>query len=133
MKITPKQYAKALYEITVDSKQPEIKVAIAKFMETIVKNKDASKLDKIVTEFVKIWNKENNLVEAQVTVARSMDKKTRDAIGGYIGKLSGNKEVQISELVDKDVLGGLIIKYGDKVRDISLRATLIALQEAMAS
>ncbi|MFH0972492.1 MAG: F0F1 ATP synthase subunit delta, partial [Patescibacteria group bacterium] len=42
----------------------------------------------------------------------------------YIIKLSQVSDVFISESIDKNLLGGFVIKYGDKILDASLRKQL---------
>jgi len=60
-----------------------------------------------------------------------LDKETGKLLKNYITGLSGAKEVLVSEKTDKNILGGVIIKYGDKVLDGSLKTSLEELKEKM--
>ncbi len=131
MKITPKQYAESLYQAVVGKKDSEVKDAIGNFVKVLINNNDISKADEIIKQFVRIWNREQGIVEAEVVSAKELDKKIVKLLNGYIAKLSGAKDVVIKEIVNKDILGGVVIKYKDKVLDGSLRMRLGELRSKM--
>lgn len=131
MKITVKQFALSLYE-TVDGKTSgQVKAVIKKFVELIAQKDMLAKADKIAAQFVKIWNEKHGIVEAQVASANGLDKASVKLLENYITKLSGAKEVLISEKIDKNILGGVVIRYGDKVVDGSLKTSLEELKNKM--
>jgi F-type H+-transporting ATPase subunit delta len=131
MKIKPKQFALSLYE-AVDGKTPaQVKVVIEKFVKLLAEKSMIAKADRISAEFVKIWNEKNGIVEALATSANGLDKVNVKLLENYIAELSGAKEVLISEKIDKNILGGVIIKYGDKIVDGSLKTQLVDLKEKL--
>ena len=149
MKITIKQFALSLFE-SVDgplrqgspprlgeagseASKPaaSVRAAIKKFVELLAGRSQLTKADKIIKEFIKIWNEKHGIVEAEVVSARGLDKETGKLLKNYITGLSGAKEVLVSEKTDKNILGGVIIKYGDKVLDGSLKTSLDELKEKM--
>ena len=131
MRISAKQYASSLYEAAQDKKDSQVKDVIKKFTAILVNNNDIAKADRIITEFEKLWNKEKSIVEAGITSARELDKKIIKLLGDYIVKLSRVKKVEATRNIDKSLLGGVVIKYGDKVIDGSLRAMLSRLKKEM--
>lgn len=131
MKITAKQFALSLYE-SVDGKSPsQVKSVIEKFVGLIAGRSQLKLTDKIIKELKKIWNEKNGLVEAEAVSARELGKDTAKLLKNYIAKLSGAKKVTLEEKIDKSLLGGVVIKYGDKVLDGSLRASLEELKNKM--
>jgi len=131
MKITPKQYALSLYE-TVDGKSSgEVKAVIKKFVEFLAKKNQLSKAEKIIVEFIKIWNDKRGIVEVRSVSAKGLDKETVKLLKNYIIKLSGAKEVIMNQEINKDILGGVVIRYADKVVDGSLRTQLGDLKEKL--
>ena len=131
MKIKPRQFALSLYE-AVDGKTPgQVKTVIEKFVELLAEKNMLAKADKIAAEFVKIWNAKRGIVEAEVMSARELNKETIKLLKSYVIKLSGAKEVVVDEQVDKNILGGVVIKYGDKVIDGSLKAQLEELKDKL--
>ncbi len=131
MKVTPKQYAQSLYEITRKKKGSQVRADIKKFVEVLVKNNDLKSGKKIVNEFIKIRNKEEGIVEAEVMSARKLDSSVVKMLNGYIAKLSGAKKVILKKDLNKDLLGGVVIKYGDKILDGSMKTKLSNLKEGM--
>ena len=131
MKITPKCYAQSLYE-SVDGKTAfEVAVISKKFVELIAKNNHLTKATAIIAEFSKIWNEKKGIVEATVVSAKEMDGETVNRLNDHIVKLSKAKEVALRTKIDKDILGGVVITYGDKMIDLSLKTQLVDLQERM--
>lgn len=131
MKISPKQYALSLYESVKDKSEKEIKQIVGDFVKILIEDGNVSKFEKIMAEFNAIWNREQGIVEAEIISANELDKETRELLEEYIGKLSGAKKVEIKEKQDKGLLGGVVLKYGDKIFDGSLKAKLNLLKNDM--
>jgi len=131
MKVTSKQYAESLYEAVKGKNDSQVKDAVKNFLEILIANNDISKADKIVKEFKKLWNKEEGIVEAEVVSARELGSDIIKLLNGYIVKLSKAKKVILNNKIDKDVLGGVVIKYEDKILDGSLRTKLGELKNEM--
>lgn len=131
MRISPKQYAESLYQVVAKKKENDIKVVIENFVKVLQNNNDFNKSDKITEQFCKIWNKEEGIIEAEIMSAKELDKEIIELLNSYIAKLSGAKKVLVNQKVDKNILGGLIIKYKDKVLDGSLKSGLLELKKDM--
>jgi F-type H+-transporting ATPase subunit delta len=131
MKITPKQYAQSLYESLKGEDKKHASEIVKKFFEVLVKNNNVGQMSRIIEQFAKIWNAENGIAESVVTSAKELDKETVKLLNGYIAEQTGAKEVQITEKVDKDILGGVVIRYGDQVLDGSLKTRISSLKEQM--
>ena len=131
MKITPKQFALSLYEAVEGKPASQVKAVIGKFVELLAKKNMLAKADKIMAEFVKIWNEKQGIVEAEVMSAKGLDKASFQLLENYIAGLSGAREVFFSEKTDKNILGGVVIRYGDRVVDGSLKTSLNDLKERL--
>lgn len=131
MRITPRQYAEALYQAVQDKKDSEVKSAIKNFAGIISENNDLKKVNKIIEQFSKLWNKEKRIVEVEIASARELDKKIIFLIDSHIAGLLKAKEIIINQKIDKNLLGGVVIRYGDKVLDASLKTKLEELREEM--
>lgn len=133
MKITVKQFALSLFESVEKKSAAQVKLAIKKFVEILAEKNKLAQADKIIKEFVKIWNEKNGIVEAELASAKKLDKETAKLLKNYIKKLSSADEVIVNEKVDENILGGVIIRYGDKVLDGSLKARLNDLKNKLAN
>ena len=131
MNISIKQYATTLYKIIDGKSKNEVGQIIKEFAAVLVVNNDQGKLKKIIEAFSVIWNKEKGIVEAEVLSANELSKDVVKLLNGYITKLSGAREVVIREKVEKNLLGGVVIKYGDRVVDRSLKTKISDLKNNM--
>ena len=131
MKITAKQLALSLYESLDGKPTSQVKAVIKRFMELLAKKNQLAKAEKIIAEFLKIWNIRHGIVEAKVVSAKALDKETVKLLKKHIASISEAKEVIISQEVDKKLLGGVVIRYGDKVLDGSLRGSLQDLKSSL--
>lgn len=131
MKVTAKQYALSLYEALEGKTEKDGEAIVKSFFDMLVKENRTGELDKIIVKFENIWNKEKGIVEAEVTSAKELDKQIAGLLNGYIVGLTGVKEVIVTEKIDKKILGGAILRFGDTIIDGSLKTILGELKERM--
>ena len=81
--------------------------------------------------FDELWQRENKLLPVEITSAIELDKKTVKQIGDRIGEETGQK-IELSERVDPDILGGLVVRVGNSIIDSSIRARLDSLRKQVA-
>ena len=126
-KRTPKQYADALYEITRDLADSDLKDAIVPFVSLLAKDRKFSKVSQIIELFEKKIKKEEGVVEIDVATARKMTEELR----GGIEKVFGGK-VDMTTAVDKELLGGIVVETEDTILDASVRTQLKRLESKLA-
>lgn len=132
MKINSQQYALALFELVKDKKGQELEKIVANFARLLTERNDDFKADKIALEFENLWYKENSVVRAEIKSARPLKPATIKALTDKLREISGAKELSLSEKVEIDIIGGAVIKYGDKILDAGLKNRLDKLKEALA-
>jgi F-type H+-transporting ATPase subunit delta len=131
MKIKDKQYAIALYESLAGKKAGEVKVVVKNFVKILVKNNDLGRLRRIINFFEDVWSKGENEIEAEIISARNVSQDVVRMIYEFIAQKTKAQKVEIEKTIDKDVLGGVVIKYNDKIFDGSVRTKMSALKEKM--
>ena len=129
MIIAPKDYALGLLHATKSKDENEVTSVIHNFVDVLVQNNDVSKTARILDIFAMLWDKENSIVEAEIVTATTMNREEADSLENFLITLSGAKKVRMVEKIDKDILGGVIIKYGDKIMDKSLRTKIKDLSD----
>lgn len=93
------------------------------FLETLAENNRMSLIDEVVENYFKLQNAGEGLVEATVTSVSPLDpstlKKINTAIANskYVGK---DKKLQLSNIVDESIKGGLVVSLGDRTVDLSV-------------
>ena len=81
--------------------------------------------------FDELWRQENQLLPVEITSAIELDKQTVKQIGDRIGEETGQK-IELSERVDPDILGGLVVRVGNSIIDSSIRSRLDSLRKQVA-
>lgn len=125
-KITNKQFAQALFEATKDLKSEKLSETIKKFVLLLARQHKLKRAEQIITEYEKRVKKENGEVEIVIKSARKLEKTLIEKIGDVFGK-----KVETKEEVDASLLGGVVVKTGDKIINSSLRAQLMVLKGRM--
>lgn len=131
MKITAKQYAQCLYELTSNQSESKIKDILSKFVVLLDKHRALNLATAISQAFTELWNREHGEVVAQMTSARELKSEAKEMIISYLKEKSGAKEIILDENVDKNILGGFVLKYNNKIVDASLRSSLESLKNSL--
>jgi F-type H+-transporting ATPase subunit delta len=100
------------------------------FVMVVLQKRRQALLRAIAIEYGKLLDEEMNRVHAQVTLAHEPDEATEDRIQRELSRIIG-KTVVPHVLVNPDILGGIIVRYGDRVIDGSLRRRLRALRHRL--
>ncbi|MBD3248293.1 ATP synthase F1 subunit delta [Candidatus Falkowbacteria bacterium] len=124
MKIKPKQYAISLFESLDEADAREQKDIVKKFVKTLIENNDVSKTEAILMHFSNLNNRRADAADTEIVSSHDLDKKLLDALKDFVSKRAGAKEITMIERKDKKLLGGVILRYGDKLLDLSLRRKL---------
>jgi F-type H+-transporting ATPase subunit delta len=85
----------------------------------------------IVEEFESLADAAAGRVRATVTTAVELDQAERDKVADQLSKRLG-KEVRMTVVVDKSILGGLKLQYGDHLIDASVATKLQQLRRRLA-
>ena len=125
--LVPQQAKKDLLVRAFDK---EISATAMNFLMLLVDKKRIGVFNEIYDIFTSLKNKAQGILIADVTCAFPLSKKQQDQLTRKLGTLTGRK-VKIRTHKDTSILGGLIVKIGDKRIDGSAAGRLRALQSAM--
>lgn len=131
MKIKFKQYAQALFELTKGKSESDVDVIVLKFVDNLKRNGDFKKSDEIIKSFIQIYNRENNIVEAEVASAKELNTDQLQNVKDFIGKKYESEEVILKNKVDESILGGVSVKVNDEVTDFSIGGQLKQLKDCL--
>ena len=118
MKITPKQYAILLYELTKDAK--DVDGPAKDFLNLLFKNRAFSLLPKIKLLYNNYYNQQEGATDVEVVTARKISEKM----------LKGDN-LNVKMKVDPGVIGGASIKVGDYLVDDTIKARLTKLKQLL--
>ena len=89
------------------------------FIHIITSKKREMYLEGIAESFISLYKVHNNIETVTLTTAVPIDENTKSEILSYIKK-NGKTDVELTEIIDQDILGGMIVKIGDKQLDASV-------------
>lgn len=100
------------------------------YLQAVVKRGRQNLLTDIANAYGDLVDRKLNRVRASVTVARTPDAALQQAISASLAKIS-RKEIMATFVVDPEILGGTIVRVGDKVYDGSVRRKLVKLRRQL--
>lgn len=97
----------------------------------IIKKDRYNEIDAILSYFINRVKEHKHIGIASVTSAVELNDEQKKNIVDRLIELTDYKEFEISYIVDKDILGGLIIRIGDRVVDSSLKSKLNSMAQEL--
>jgi F-type H+-transporting ATPase subunit delta len=107
------------------SKLGEVSMA---FITIITTKKRESLLALIASSFISLYKVHNKIETATVTTATPLDEALRADVINFIKK-HGDDNVELTEKVDEKIIGGAIIRMGDKQLDASVSKAISELRQ----
>ena len=104
---------------------------VRNFLELLVEKHRVPAIHRIRRAYDALWEEENKLLPVEVTSAIELDSETVENIGAKIGERTGRK-VQLESKVDPDILGGIVVRVGDRILDASIANRLESLRKQVA-
>ena len=117
-------------DLLVKAFDKEISATVMNFLMLLVDKKRIGVFNEIYDILTSLKNKEQGILIADVTTAFNLTKKQQDALIKKLTTLTKRK-IQIRPHKDASIIGGIILKIGDKRIDGSAAGRLRALQTAM--
>jgi F-type H+-transporting ATPase subunit delta len=103
-----------------------------RFLQSLVKRGRQRVLREIATEYQTLLDRKYNRVRAGVTLARPADASLRRDIQAALSRQLG-KEVLAAFHVDPEILGGTVVRIGERIHDGSVRRRMTKLRRQLLS
>jgi F-type H+-transporting ATPase subunit delta len=87
-------------------------------------------LPEVIEDFARLLADKRGIVAAEVRSAKPLTKAQREKLEKTLRDVAG-AEVKLEEIVDKALIGGLVVRVGSRMIDTSIRAQLDSMQTAM--
>ncbi len=101
------------------------------FFDIVIRKSREKYLVAIAKEFIEEYKVLKGIQTAEVISAVGLDDKLRKQVYDLV-KTSTRSEVELIEKVDKKLIGGFILRIGDKQYDASIVSSLRKLQQTFA-
>jgi F-type H+-transporting ATPase subunit delta len=93
----------------------------------------ADEIAAVADEFIELANEEKGIEVADVYSIRPLTDEERVALSSSFAAKIGKRSLQIENIVDSDLLGGVKIRIGNRIYDGSLRGKLDRLERKLLS
>lgn len=123
----PKSAKQVFFQQALEGRAPG---GFVRFLVAVVKRGRQGLLPLIAEQYAALVDDKFNRVHAGVTVAREPDRELQQVIGQRLSAVIG-KEVIPHFRTDSSILGGLIVRVGDRIMDGSLRRRMLALRQRL--
>ena len=128
---SPKLAYKEKSEMFIDLFQGEIQKKTAHFLRVLGSTKRLSLLPEILNEYKKLLAKKNKQSDVLITSAFKLNQSQEEEITGRLKKRYGENLTTKVE-IDKTLIGGITIKSGDEVIDLSTKGKLLKLKKQIS-
>jgi len=102
------------------------------FLQALVKRGRQRHLRDIATEYQALLDIKHNRVRAGVTLARPADESLQRDIQAALSRRLG-KDVLAAFHVDPEILGGTVVRVGERIHDGSVRRRMTKLRRLLSS
>jgi len=133
MKITSQQFAQSLYEAVADKTEKELKPIFKNFTLVLSQHGQLNKTKEIFEIFKEIWDRERGELTAELVSAREFGPSLREVIVNYLKNRTSARKINLKESVDKDLIGGFVLKYNSRILDGSLKSNLELLKDKISN
>ena len=122
----PRIEVKAKKELIMKSFEGELSATMFNFLLLLADKRRISLMEAIEDDFRAMSYKEQGIVIADVTTASPLPKTQQKALKTKLAEVTGKKiELRLHE--DAELLGGIVVKIGDKRIDGSVKGRLYSL------
>lgn len=104
----------------------------ANFLRVLLQNGRLADLPQINERFVSVLNERHNLVSAEIIAARELPAAEKSEFEQSLAKLTG-KKVNVSYVINEDIIGGVVTRIGSTVYDGSVKTKLENLREQLVN
>lgn len=127
MKLTDRQYEEILYQLVKDAKPAEVSKLVKVFATRLAADHRLSHGERIAEGFMHLAKEKTGIVELLVRSAFPLQEVQKKKIA----QVFAPQKIEITERIDKNIIGGLVLETKNQILDGSLRQRLKALECAL--
>ena len=102
-----------------------------RFFSTIISKGRYSQIDEILTYFLDEVKKINGIGVAYVTTPIELNKTQKENVEKKLLETTGFKKMEMHYALNKELIGGMQIRIGDRVVDSSILTKINKMQQVM--
>ncbi|PID51639.1 MAG: hypothetical protein CR954_00765 [Candidatus Moraniibacteriota bacterium] len=135
MKISSRQYAKLIYEEVSGLDENQVGGALEKIANLIKRNRDQKKMEQIAEKLEQLIKQRKGTLEAQVISAKPLEEIELEKVKADLAEKNRleSGRIELENIVEPEIKGGLIVKLENEIWDSSLRNKLHKVKVALIS
>ncbi|MCF6465051.1 F0F1 ATP synthase subunit delta [Clostridium sp. Cult2] len=108
----------------------KVSYEILNFLYIIVDKRREGYLIEISKEFEELFNEHNNIIEVTAITAIDMNKKLKNKLVHVLSNKT-NKTIILNNIVDRNVIGGVLLRVENKIIDGTIRGQLQSIEKTL--
>ncbi len=100
------------------------------FLDMVFENRREIFIKDMVRNFLDLCRKDEGVVSAKLTTAGEIDKEGKTNLSEMLKKAFDSK-IELEEVLDKDIIGGFILRVDDQELDASVSAQLSQIKRTL--
>jgi F-type H+-transporting ATPase subunit delta len=104
---------------------------VLNFIRMVCSKNRENILADIADAFLNLYRSKQGIEKVTVQSAVQISEHDEQAIKQYIKQKTGAKEIELHSEINPDIIGGLVIKFGDNLLDTSIAAKLRKLKKEL--
>ncbi len=111
----------------LDGAEPEL----VSFIELLIEKHRMPVIFRIRRAYAKLWEEEHRILNVEITSAIELDQDTLGTLSERIRQSTGRR-IALTTQVDPDILGGIVVRVGNAILDVSIRHRIEQLRRQVA-
>lgn len=103
---------------------------IVNMIKILVQNRHINLLPQVIAQFMHLYQDTHDIADIEVTTVIPLTARQDNLLKSKLSAIF-NKKIIIKYIIDPQIIGGLVIKYGTHFIDASVRHKLCALENYM--
>ena len=130
--LNKKKQISVVSKIFSDKKEKKIQIStdLLGLIMLLAKNARLNILEEVLKRYIELHTSDNKEIKVNVTSVIKINDSLETKLKKILSK-NGKMKVKIINLIDKDLLGGLIIQIGSNLIDTSIKTKLNKVKNAM--
>ena len=130
--LNKKKQISVVSKIFSDKKEKKIQISkdLLGLIMLLAKNARLNILEEVLKRYMELHTSDNKEIKVNVTSVVKINESLENKLKKILSK-NGKMKVKVINLIDKDLLGGLIIQIGSNLIDMSIKTKLNKVKNAM--
>lgn len=129
-KVTPKQYARLLYELTQDQPVATQSKLVARFVQLVAAKHQLSLAERVISEYDRLYQEETGEWSARVATPQPLSSSEKKQLLHLLASIGFERAI-LSEELEPELIGGIKISVKDLSIDGTFRRKLELLRQRM--